>query len=430
MKKTLVIFIILSCFLVQGQQIKRLGNSIKPNIVKIKTFFSDNSTELGFGFIILEEDKELYIVTAKHVVESIYENVNTKEIKTFLYGIEDVCIANVVITKDKYDLALIKVTKPEGFDWAYTYRTSNCNTNKKDKIWIIGKDWSWSSPIEENPGYIYNIKAPWIKAEYPGLQIGVSGGPVINRSGVIGMLISDQGSFISILSIKTIVDWVNQYLKLDNVDLNDYPYYTFNGGIGIYLSNKRDVGAFKSDQNRFNLGAEIETMFSSRKAISIDYVFCDFTDGATEYEDLKYNFQNTTHTLSLNYKFYQDLSGIVMGENAYYLLGISLISHDPKLNDGSGWRRISEISEFEYQYSDKILGIKGGAGYVLNYGHLSVGFKVDVLITLCRNLDIKLSQVYGYQDVTVLWNFGFTMGYIKRNKKSERKVIRHSDFIY
>ena len=39
------------------------------NIVKITSFYQDSNPEPGFGFVVYEEYEELYVVTAKHVIE-------------------------------------------------------------------------------------------------------------------------------------------------------------------------------------------------------------------------------------------------------------------------------------------------------------------------------------------------------------------------
>jgi len=110
---------------VLGQDSEKAGynmaTELRGNIVHV-TGTVDGTPEYGLGFIVGENDKELFIVTANHVVrpmspgpgQSIPESAQIE----FLHAQGEYKVARIIpISDEEYDLAILSVPRPEGFEW-------------------------------------------------------------------------------------------------------------------------------------------------------------------------------------------------------------------------------------------------------------------------------------------------------------------------
>jgi len=146
--------------------------------------------EYGLGFVIGEKDKELFIVTANHVVRPMSPEPEqpipeTAQIE-FLHAQGEYKEARIIPKRDeKLDLAILSVPRPEGFEWQRK-AIGEPKLKLTDKVWTIDADRAWT--VSSEPGSIYKTDPMQITTS--GLKVlpGHSGGPLISKSGIVGMI--------------------------------------------------------------------------------------------------------------------------------------------------------------------------------------------------------------------------------------------------
>ncbi len=199
------------------------------NVVKITTEYSygEPKSERGFGFVIGEKGKKLYIVTAKHVIQqkddgddsSVHRNIY---VEFYSYGRKILAKEDPKIA-DVFDLALIETDLPFS---DYTWE-KGCYDNAKrgDYVWFIGRqDDGWYVPpepgvVEKEPlstDHTYTIKSEDVRR-------GTSGAPLLKSGALIGMIFQNNplNRQMFALIINAIREIIEKQLKLDLWQLYD-----------------------------------------------------------------------------------------------------------------------------------------------------------------------------------------------------------------
>ena len=91
------------------------------------------------------------------------------------------------------DLAVLRVAKPQGFAWKAEVLGSAAEQKERGTaVWFIGRDKDWFTPV--TPGRIATITFE-SKMQLEGLsvRVGSSGAPLVSDTGIVGMLINDEG---------------------------------------------------------------------------------------------------------------------------------------------------------------------------------------------------------------------------------------------
>lgn len=178
---------------VLGQDSEKAGynmaKELRGNVVYV-TGTVDKKPEYGLGFIVGEKNKELFIVTANHVVrpmdpgpgQPIPESAQVE----FLHAQGEYKKAQIIRPRDeKVDLAILSVPSPENFEWQ-KMAIGQPDLEPSDKVWTIDHDMSWTPSAV--PGSI--SKSDPMQITTSGLKVlrGHSGAPLISKSGIIGMI--------------------------------------------------------------------------------------------------------------------------------------------------------------------------------------------------------------------------------------------------
>lgn len=153
------------------------------DIVAIK----NNTNEKGMGFIISRFTKTpketyYYVATAKHVIGQ------SPTVQVYYDKVSSPVVGKVVLTSEEFDVALLQVPT-SGFDWTPIPYLIDSRVN--DPLWFTIKTTSERRilPIEGAEGYILtSASSEQLIAQLTGVDRGCSGGPLIGKKGIVGMI--------------------------------------------------------------------------------------------------------------------------------------------------------------------------------------------------------------------------------------------------
>jgi hypothetical protein len=173
-----------------------LSQKIKTNVVLLWVEELDVS---GTGFVVGHSETNLFIATARHVVErSVNEYLHTDipEIEVTFCGVagaERLSRAEIVWSAKENDLALLKVQRPEGFEPFAEVLAPGDTVVPKKKVWFVGRDNKCLVP--PNEGRIIETTGfdGRMIIDAPIASPGSSGAPSVTGFGIIGMLQEDYG---------------------------------------------------------------------------------------------------------------------------------------------------------------------------------------------------------------------------------------------
>jgi hypothetical protein len=183
----------------------QLAMDLRQNTVRIEAHFGEETTELGFGFIVGERGGTLYAVTAYHVVADPHDAPGRPPVKVkvelFTHR-EEVLDAKLLPKYDAaHDLAVITFPAPEGFQWNRKCLGTDDQQNEMTDVTFVGRNQQWYVPTS-------TVK---ISSEQPedarfaiddlAVRPGSSGGPLIASSGIVGMILRDSSEGAQALTI-------------------------------------------------------------------------------------------------------------------------------------------------------------------------------------------------------------------------------------
>ena len=406
------------------------------NIVKINSIFSDNEQEEGFGFVVYERNDSLYIITAKHVVYSEKE-IN---IKIRFYNDSIDRRAELINWHPTLDIGMIKINIPNNY-YAWEFRGSTKIPKVGDKIEIIGRYGNWMQMPKQMEGKITLCEENQFVADFYGAALGSSGGPVLSKNIIVGMIIEDLGGQIYAIPIQTIEKTFHEWLRLIPQSIKDLPIFGFGinlGGSSHQLTTNGSRYATMMDRSNeqlfFRPGVYVELI--PLKKISIlgeaNYRRVFKTTNTDYSPDIQFKNKYFSYSVSLNYHFYNNLvnsAAIANMENPFYpiiILGFSRNSMNPKIKtEDSGW----EVLEDQ-------LGILPGYSKTLNSWFIGIGSNIN-----SEFLNLKLEFIYErfsskYLLMDIIdplnsntkndWvvSINMKMGIIFRPKSSREKILR------
>ncbi len=196
-----------------------LALRLRGNVVHLQASFEEQPMQNGFGFVTGEKNDTLYITTAKHVVidGNSIENNKPKELKVKFYQLNRTFQGDVLYYDREKDVAIISVEKPKGYEW----KKNSIDKHPKEggKAYYIGKVNEWTVPSEAAAGGIKKIDdlENTITAENLNIAPGSSGGPLLSKKGIIGVITNhDYGGDALTVGLKTI--------KNIGTNSGQYPY--------------------------------------------------------------------------------------------------------------------------------------------------------------------------------------------------------------
>lgn len=169
------------------------------NVVQLTVKFSDGEEKNGFGFVVGEQGNQLYAVTANHVLHSDNEpDVKPTDVQVRFY--QDQAGKPLIgeplsVSSIQIDAALFRVPKPENYQWEK--RVLSPGYKKGDKAWFVGRQGKWFIPPDRDAGCFHDSEPDWegcITLSFSAVQRGTSGAPLFTESGIVGMIVADEGS--------------------------------------------------------------------------------------------------------------------------------------------------------------------------------------------------------------------------------------------
>ena len=166
------------------------------DVVRVSERTSGASTgEQGFGFVVGARGRDIYIVTADHVVRDGAGKPYGDVFVTFQDDQGAPLPATLLalrLPQDHGDLAILRLQHPmePPFSWPTIASTDNLSIGTK--AWRIGKQQHWIPSAA--PGQFYGLQgAIWLGFDGLDTPPGSSGGPVVTGDGIIGMVVADGG---------------------------------------------------------------------------------------------------------------------------------------------------------------------------------------------------------------------------------------------
>lgn len=182
----LIVFLLLGFYTQAQDQIIRVTEALKPNIVAIQTTFADGSSENGFGFITGEKNGQLYLVTAGHVVHG-REAKTPQKIQVRFFSSLRQYAAEEENWFESDDLSLLTLPKPATVQWKPTF--AHYSPQNYQTVRFVGKNQDWISP---GTGEIFRLSKDRIEFTMYSLEPGCSGAPLIGDKGIIGLILQDE----------------------------------------------------------------------------------------------------------------------------------------------------------------------------------------------------------------------------------------------
>jgi hypothetical protein len=181
----------------QNSSGEELALALRSNVVRVVAHLGAGKTAQGFGFIVGEDSGGFYIVTADHVVRGegpdeidkkptvIFFQDSGKEYEGELLGTE--------IPRGQGDVAVLRIRPSQKFAWNRNVVAQGLPKRDTD-VWFVGKLGEWYVPTR--PGAVNEIELNGaIKVDALPVSVGTSGAPLISQSGILGMVVTDAGTF-------------------------------------------------------------------------------------------------------------------------------------------------------------------------------------------------------------------------------------------
>ena len=182
-------------------EVEKWIHQLRDNVVSITVEWQDRDGNTkkapGYGFIVGERDGYAYIVTAYHVVHprSLKSQPDTSiiiKVKYFSRRGDTTYPANLLDEgNEQLDLAVLKAEFPKGLPW-HRQVLSPESPDRGTRVWFIGRSGKWYIPSA--PGSVNKIDLEEDRIHVDKLDVmpGTSGAPLINDSGIVGMIVTDS----------------------------------------------------------------------------------------------------------------------------------------------------------------------------------------------------------------------------------------------
>lgn len=173
-----------------------VSQSLRGNVVVITT-----DEQSGFGFIVAEQSKVAYIVTARHVVDE------AKSITVMFYNNPPIQVnaKNCNLRYKNLDIALLSATMPDGHKWNKACYSDELNQGAS--AWYIGRNKGWYIPTGAAVCTINSVgPREEIYLDQSSILPGTSGAPLVTNRGIVGMVLAEVPAEAEGFRIKDIRD--------------------------------------------------------------------------------------------------------------------------------------------------------------------------------------------------------------------------------
>ena len=404
----------------------KFKDDIQVNVVKVRAKYQTKQEERGFGLIMFEKYGELYIATPKHIIEDFESKnrANASSISISLFRVPYTVKAEVIKKHDKYDLALLKTSKPKGFVWNNDKLSGS--PLEGQKVMVLGSNWQWETVPTKYSVFIAQLKQQELIIN-TSVKSGTSGGLVFTDRQIIGMVThsSDEENVSHALRLDAIskivhLDWLNNDLKAD-VNKNKYPYFTagiqmgllnFAYGLGERTSYPGGVQSFTVD---YIMSPKIGLRYSYFDGYIDTGIHAETRDSrpARFYNSFQYQMVYTMIGTSIATNPYTFLKR----GGHYIYIGLGQAEHNPQLEiSGSGLKRLDSYDEFKYSYNDTFYLFSVGVSKLFYLSpKLSIGINLDLTMTNEKYFTLNPSEPFKENAkndsfVSVLGSINYTFG--------------------
>jgi hypothetical protein len=181
---------------------ERLALALRNNVVGIVAERSDG-VHNGFGFIVAEQQGQIFLVTANHVVRSGGPDGVARVLVKFFQDQGQSYQATLLETSDQtYDLAVLRVQLPAGPTWQRAVLGPQ-RVERGTPVWFIGRSGEWYVPTVPGRVNTLSLDLKYLLDNLP-VRVGTSGAPLIAEAGIIGMVTSDADESSEAVSIDII----------------------------------------------------------------------------------------------------------------------------------------------------------------------------------------------------------------------------------
>ena len=163
---------------------------VKGNLVMIECTCERAETKVvrGQGIIIGQTEGEVYIATAKHVVTSTTPGCPESTSVTFHTPSETSPMLRKRLNGD-HDLAILVVEAPHGLLWEKKILDVTPPV-RDENVWLYRRTHPWQIPAASSRGYVsvFERDRALVLFQKEAVVPGDSGGPLITREGVVGLV--------------------------------------------------------------------------------------------------------------------------------------------------------------------------------------------------------------------------------------------------
>jgi len=217
--------------IVKAQQQEETSLTFRNNVVHILSTFS-SGTEEGFGFIAGEQNGQLLIATAKHVVRRQDDSgqwTDADNVRVEFFNDRGQWYSaslKGVYPRSGQDLSILSVAKPSSFVWERRCLGAESNNLRNTRVWFIGRTDTpdpWYIPTQAgsfNDNSFDTSSAANI--DITSVRRGTSGAPLISETGILGMIFRDtDGSIATALSVGFIRQFFSENRLNWSLEINE-----------------------------------------------------------------------------------------------------------------------------------------------------------------------------------------------------------------
>jgi len=348
---------------------------------RIQTDLRNGDRLSGFGFFVYESDEYVYLVTAKHVVESMSGGPEVIKIHVYYEGYESE--AQICEKHKTLDLALLKITG--SISGRFKFRNRIAVAQIGDPVYIVGR---YGGISKSKTGKVTDVSGHEIQAELEGVAVGSSGGPLMKKKTtfflhdkIVGMVYSYDGSNVKAIPFNIIRQFVVESLNLNIGRISDLPDVRFGVQIPWSFPGSREAWPVKDyyewHYSKFPLGLFAIIGFSKYFSVSVEKNSISFIAETLDEFLTPTRYQNFIDSYSIGIQYHPNTTLDEVG-GIFFTLGYSFGRMEPLISiDYGEW---VELKELGHQYSKNVNAVKFGFGFdvtVFNYCFLGITYEYE-----------------------------------------------------
>jgi hypothetical protein len=163
---------------------RQLAQELRGNVVRVEGLGD------GFGFIVAQQQSQIFIVTVNHVVRDVKDK--SKPVFIYFYHDQKTPVPATLLRRfdSKRDVAMIRAPMPSGLSWRREVmgRPENLELGVS-KLWYVGQFQIWEIP--SGPGFVSQLQRDRMILNMR-IPSGTSGAPIIAADGIVGLILAER----------------------------------------------------------------------------------------------------------------------------------------------------------------------------------------------------------------------------------------------